>query len=73
MKPRNETTAVERDKIITAIQHLVEEFGGADKALIAANRTPTPRRLKKTSKFVKRALRILIRTDKGLEIHAKRG
>lgn len=66
-------TQHKQEMVLALIQDMIDSYGTAENALAAIQEMPTPNSLKRAEKFIKRALRILIRADKGLEIHAKRG
>ena len=66
-------TQHKQEMVLAIIQDMIDSYGTAENALAAISKMPTPNSLKRAEKFIKRALRILIRAEKGLEIHAKRG
>lgn len=59
--------------ILAIIQDMIDTYGTAENALAAIGKMPVPNSQIRGAKFLKRALRILIRAEKGLEIHTKRG
>lgn len=69
----NLITEHQQQMIFAIIQDMIDTYGTAENALAAISEMPVPNRQIRGAKFLKRALRILIRAEKGLEIHAKRG
>lgn len=66
-------TQHKQEMILALIQDMIDSYGTAEIALETISKMPVPNSQIRGAKFLKRALRILIRAEKGLEIHTKRG